>query len=259
MTGVRMRWQWPGWVVSCCCMLLSQAMAADISYMVIEQVEPFQLTARGNPMAGGLVTEIVQQVFRDSPHQLHPVAAPARRLDAMRHSGLLPNWLSYGATPWLQPGWQLSQQPIFSWRHVLAVPRASRFHYRAIDDLFGKPLILMHGYDYPGLDRYLRSKSRQGRISDQRALTQSSAISMLLAGRGVGYVDTELRLVYNLRQLGLSSADFRFYDLSAVIPVIEMHLMYDRSMADGVKTLIDRRLGEMRQSGQLAAIVQHYR
>lgn len=240
-------------------MLLSQAMAADISYMVIEQVEPFQVVSRDNPLAGGLVTDIVQQVFLGSLHQLRPVVAPAPRLYAMRLGGQLPNWLSYGAKPWLQPGWQLSQHPIFSWRHVLAVPKSSRFRYRNIEDLFGKPLILMHGYDYPGLDGHLRSKSRLGRISDQRALTQQGAIRMLLAGRGVGYVDTELRLVYNLRQQGLSPADFRFYDLSAVIPQIDMHLMYDHSLPEEVKVLIDRRLSELQQSGQLAAIVQHYR
>ncbi|MEQ6289113.1 hypothetical protein ACFPAG_00575 [Vogesella sp. GCM10023246] len=242
-----------------CGSMLAPAMAEDISYMVIEQVEPFQIATQDNPLHGGVVTEIVRQVFQGSQYQLHPVVAPAPRLDAMRSNGQLPNWLSYGATPWLQPGWQLSQRALFSWRHVLAVPKSSPFRYRKLSDLFGKPLILMNGYDYPGLDKYLRSKSGVGRISDQRALSQGSAIRMLQARRGIGLVDTDMRLVYNLRQQGLSPADFRFYDLSAVIPIVDIHLMYDRSLPEPVRTLIDRRLAELQQSGQLAAIVQHYR
>ncbi|SCK19368.1 amino acid ABC transporter substrate-binding protein, PAAT family [Vogesella sp. LIG4] len=256
MTGQCMRRLW---AVLLCWGLLAPALAADISYMVIEQVEPFQIVTRDDPMHGGLVTEIVRQVFHGSPHRIHPIVAPGPRMASLRSSGQTPNWLSYGARPWLQPGWQMSQQPIFSWHHVLAVPRSSRFRYHRLRDLFEQQLILMHGYDYPGLDNYLRSKSAQGRIIDQRALSQDSAIRMLRAGRGVGYVDTEMRLLYNLREQGLSPDDFRFYDLSAVIPVIDIHLMYDRSMPEEVKTLIDSRLAQMRQSGQLAAMVRHYR
>ncbi|MFC3531017.1 substrate-binding periplasmic protein [Vogesella facilis] len=246
-------------VALCCAGWLPAATAADIRYMVIEQVEPFQIVTRDDPLHGGLVTEIVRQVFQGSPFQLRPVVAPALRLDAMRSGGQTPNWLSYGARPWLHAGWQLSQQPLFSWRHVLAVPKSSPFRYRRLSDLFGKPLILMYGYDYPGLDKYLRSKSGVGRISDQRALSQDSAIRMLRAGRGVGYIDTELRLLYNLRQQGLSPADFRFYDFSRVIPRIDIHLMYDQRLPEDAKALIDSRLADMRQSGELAAIMQHYR
>ncbi|WP_174874563.1 substrate-binding periplasmic protein [Vogesella oryzae] len=238
--------------------LQATATAATVKYMVLEEVEPFQIVTRGNPMYGGLVTEVVSRIFRDSPHQLQAVVAPSPRLNAMRSKGRLGNWLSYGAKQWLQPGWQLSKEPVYTWHHVLLVPRQSEFQYHRVNDLFGHSLILMHGYDYPGLDGFLRSRHPHGRIIDQRALSQEGALRMLRAGRGVGYIDTNLRVRYNLRQQGLSPAGFRFYDLSAVIPNIELHLMYSKLMPQAVKELIDRRLAEMRQSSELAAIAKRY-
>ncbi len=235
------------------------AAAADLNYLVIErQVEPFQIASSEHPLAGGLVTELLQVLVARAGHRLVPAVAPWLRLQKRLERGELKPWVGYGWLPQTRPGAECAPTPITAWRTVAMLP--AHHPPPAVADLAWlrtQHLLLVQGYDYPGLDAHLRSLGH-GDIQDERALTPEAAISMLRLGRGDVVVEESLRLRHLLRKLKLSPADFHFSPLSAVIPDKQLCLLVDASMAPALKRSLFDALEQFKRSGELAALVARY-
>lgn len=240
-------------------LLLTPVRAQDIQYMVIDgQVQPFQINTPADPMAGGLVTDVVKRIFADTPYQLKPVVAPWLRLVSMMEHKDLSNWLVYGWKPANLPNAECSRTTLAKWRTVLLMRKQNPEPKQiALDALYDKHLLLVHGYDYPGLDAHL--KSHGGTIVDHRSLTPESALRMMDRARGDVYIEESFRLHFLMKQLQINPESFSEIDFSNVIPAQSVCLMYDKNMPQKIKTLIDQRMQAMIRSGEMDTIIQRYR
>ena len=53
----------------------------QVTYLVLaETVEPIMIVRDGNPMAGGIMTEIVDLMFKDSDYIVEPLVLPWQRM-----------------------------------------------------------------------------------------------------------------------------------------------------------------------------------
>jgi hypothetical protein len=235
------------------------ARAADIPFLVIErQVAPYQINTPGQPMAGGLVTEVVQALLRGSAHKLQPVMAPWLRLEAMIKHGQLKGWVGYGWMQQLRSGTECAPTPIAPWRTVLAALAGKRLPTPlTLEALQTLHLLLVRGYDYPGLDAHLQSRSG-GPIHDQRTQTPEAALKMLMLGRGDAVIEEQLRLRHVMREQGVLDGQLQQHDLSAIVPPQQLCLLVDAAMAEPLKRELFERLARLARSGELARIVARY-
>ena len=82
--------------VTLCIFLLDVASAEKrITYLVLaETVEPIMIVRDGDPMAGGLMTEIVQLIFEGSDYVIEPMVLPWQRMkDEFQKSD---DWIVHG-------------------------------------------------------------------------------------------------------------------------------------------------------------------
>ena len=243
------------------CSVLSTFAFAEsetIHYLVIEGVEPLQVATEADALAGGLVTEVVQAVFAKSDYNLQPIVAPWLRLNKMRMSDQFDHWLVYGNPKIGDMNESFSTLPIFPWRHTLVVKKG-QLNFDRLEDLNDQTLVLVHGYDYQGLDDHLVSKHPDsGTIKEFRAASVAAALRMLKNNRGSGYVDIDIRLMHHLKQLGFDQDEFEFYDFSDVIPAANIHLMFNNDLPTEIKHFINQRLESLQQSGTLEKLLLKY-
>ena len=148
--------------------------------------------------------------------------------------------------------------PIALWRTVLAA-RADK-HLPSpltLEALHGVHLLLVRGYDYPGLDAHLQTR-HGGPIHDQRTQTPEAALKMLLLGRGDAIVEEQLRLRYVMREQGVLDEQMQQHDLSAIVPQQQICLLVDAAMAEPLKRELFERLARLARTGELARIVARY-
>ncbi|HYE00193.1 MAG TPA: transporter substrate-binding domain-containing protein [Alphaproteobacteria bacterium] len=232
----------------------ASAAAAEAHYFVIDNVRPLQIGTPDSPMQGGLVTEVVAEIFRDSPHTLAVTYAPWPRVEKLMET--TPNFLTYGWDG--DPKYRQTAVSMFPWRNVIISPKASDFRFTRVEDLYDRMVILMYGYDYVGLDEHLSSRTPGGRIHDSRPKSQAEALQMLLAGRGVAFVELAPRALYIIREAGLDPSGFKFQDFSSVVKPVPTHLMMDRNIDPELARHIDDTLAAMEADGRLAGIVAKY-
>lgn len=257
-------------VVSVALLLLgaisSVTLAHSVTYMVLQgTARPLQIEEPNDPLKGGLITEVIVEMFKDAPYKLEILHAPWNRLDRELQAGLS-NWIVYGSHVYEDgkrleagslPKSKTLEEAITSIRSTLVSPKSSGFVFNELEDLFGKPLILIFTFDYPGLDEYLQSKVG-GPILDQRAQNPEQALQMLVRGRGVGFVEEEIRVRYNMKDFGYDAEDFNFYDFSSVWGSFDLTFQFDENMPEEVVDFMNQRLREMKESGVLDAIVNQY-
>ncbi|WP_101757237.1 ABC transporter substrate-binding protein [Oceanicoccus sp. KOV_DT_Chl] len=238
------------------------AQADIINYLVIErQAEPFQIQD-GKGAHSGIITDITREIFKGSDHQINIISQPYKNLQRMVEAGEVNNWLTYGATDWSAPGnINLTENPIFNIRQELLVPKKFGFQFSGIESLLGKTLILIVGFDYPGIDEYIA----RGEINAVR-MTQYKKIFMelLFRDRFTGYLELNTRLDYQLMQVEkpggrIMPEDFYRYDLSAISPGYDIYFARDPRMPNDIQTLIENRIVELHQDGTIEQILDRYR
>lgn len=232
-----------------------------VSYLILAQtVEPLMIVRDGDPMAGGLFTEIVKKVFAGSEYVIEPVVMPWQRMEdelRQRH-----NWIMYGFRGG-KPGipFELSSVPIFPFNHVAATLRDNDITIEKPEDVFGRTVILVENFHYPGLDSYLTNPTAgtgSGEIQSVRAFSPEGTLQMLKHRRGDIVFDWQARLVYNLPAAGLGLDEIRFQDASSIIPTKFMYFAYSPHWSTSFKQFVDARLQTLRDDGTLDAILQKY-
>ena len=77
----------------------SASAQTSVSYFVLAQtVEPLMIVRDGDPMAGGLFTDILKKVFENSEYVIEPTVMPWQRMkEEFKRSD---NWVTYGGKDW---------------------------------------------------------------------------------------------------------------------------------------------------------------
>jgi len=148
----------------------------------------------------------------------------------------------------------LSECSILTVKHALLTLKRREIKFNGIESLLKQRLILLFGFEYPPLDELIVL----GEILDLRVLNYDSAFKALALERGIGFVEMESRIKYNLKQAGNSVENYDLFDLGEVIPQYEIRLAFSPDMPKAISTFIDDRCKRLTQNGELEKIINRY-
>ena len=215
----------------------------------------------GNPMAGGLFTEILIKVFEDSEYVIEPTIMPWQRMkEEFRRSD---NWVTYGFREGFEADipFELDSIPIFPFNHVAATLADNDLIIEKPEDLFGRTVILVENFHYPDLDSFLTNPAAgtgSGQIQSVRAFDPAGTLQMLKHRRGEVVFDWQPRLVYNLPATNMKQEEIKFQDASSIIPTKLMYFAYSPQWSASFKQFVHTRLQTLRADGTLDDILQKY-
>jgi len=236
--------------------------ASSIKYFILAgTMEPLMIMKPGDPMAGGMFTEIIKQVFEGSAYTVEPMVMPWQRMTTeLKHR---PDWIMHGIPAFFEPDipYRLSKNPVFPFNHIAISRRNSALEIDKVEDLFGHTVILVENYHYPGLDAHLDHPlvgKGNGKISSVRAFKPGGTLRMLKHRRGDVVIGFQPRLLYHLEGAGLSVADVDFHDVSAIVPTQQMHVAYSPGLPPEFSDFLNARLAQMQADGTLTRIKEKY-
>lgn len=240
----------------------AQAPAETIDYLVIQkQNEPMQIVTNDS-YHSGIITDVVAEIFKDSEHSVVIHAMPFKAMQPAIDAGKVHNWLTVGSKNWSPPqNINLTKKSILTEKSILLLSKKSNFSYRNIESLFDKTLVLIVGFDYPGLDTYLANQQ----IHHVRLVNYKRVFMELLSSnRFAGFVETDVRARYQLNtahQQGMrvSAQDFNRIDFSDVVAPYDIYFASDPNMSPALKNFIDSRIERLHKDGTIEEIISRYR
>ncbi len=249
--------------------------AVEITYYVLDKnAHPFQIVNDDSEVSG-IITDIVEELFRDSSHRFDVKVFPVLRLERHLFSQQSANWITYGSPVWKSAVGTLSNESLFTVKHVLITGKDSEFKFRKIEDLYERHIALLFGFDYPGLNPYLRydyesiktkkvietekQKRKIYKIYDSRPQTYKQAFILLDNNRVDGFVEMDLRIRYNLKATGRNPVDYIFFDFSSIIAPYDIHLRLSKTLSKIAKDEIDNKIKRFKVNGKIKEIINRYK
>ena len=243
----------------------NQARADELTYLVISnQAEPFQIVSQkvnqAKPVHQGIISDIVYAALKESEVEITTLAYPFKRYIRMMDPQKTPRWISYGSPAWLTTHGEeaqnrrLSKNKLFDVSHVLVTKKDSAFTVNRVDDLFGKTIITLKGFTYPGLDRYIKA----GLIFKVEVSSHESALKAVETGRGIGFVAMKSRALYTIRDTELNRNDFTLVDFVKVIAPYPIHLSFSDAVPAQLIEQVDLQVLKLKQSHRIDEIMRLY-
>ncbi|WP_394203512.1 substrate-binding periplasmic protein [Shewanella waksmanii] len=253
------------WLVFCLFLLAPTAVTAKpLTYLVIaQQAEPFQIVDAQHHAIhySGIITDIVYELAEHHLDiSLATEHAPFLRYIRSMHDKDKQPWLSYGSPAWAKVSGveiqnsNLIATPLFTVKHQLVSLAATELNYRTIDELFGKSVILLTGYSYPGLDQYIES----GQINAVTVNSHQSALKALKNRRGIAFVSMGIRSHYTINRYHFNKQDFDFADFSDTIKPNTIHLSHSEDLPQALINKLNAAIISMHQDHKIAQIIAKY-
>lgn len=230
--------------------------ATEINYMVIQdQAQPFQ-NHLNKKQHTGIITDIVKEIFSGPEYEVKIHTLPFNRMISMLEKGDIENWITFGSPSW--PGIQsanLSKSAILNVQHSLLTSTQQNFDINSAEDLFGKTVVLLHGFDYPGLEEHIANK----RIKAIKVKSYKSAFKVIDRLKDkAGFVEIDLRIMYNLNKEDLAAENYNFHNFSKVIKNYDLHLAMSPKFNKDIQEHLDKELNKLHQSGSVEKIIKAY-
>jgi len=234
----------------------SVSAVTEINYMVIQdQAQPFQ-NHQDKKNHTGIITDVIKRIFSGPEYEVKIHTLPFNRMISVLEKGEMKNWITFGSPSW--PGVQsanLSSLPVFNVQHSLLTSTQQNYNINSVQDLFGKTMVLMHGFDYPGLESYIAEK----KIKAIKVKSYQSAFKVVNRLKDkAGFVEMDIRIKYNLKKQQLATQDYNLLDFSNVIADYDLHLAMSPKFNNDVKRYLDSELSKLVKSGDLAEIIESY-
>ena len=232
-----------------------------IDYLILaETVEPIMIVHDRDPMAGGLMTDIVKRIFDGSDYVIEPKVLPWQRMkEEFRTSD---NWIVHGFPASFDKSSQveLSEYPIFPFNHSAVTLKERGLLVRGLEDLHNQVLILVENFQYPVLDEYILASSDNpdANVGVIRAFSPGVSLNMLRHGRGDIVVDWQARIIYNLAAANLTIDDVEFHDATSIVPTENMHLAFSVRQSDEFRSFVNERIRALKESGELYELARKY-
>lgn len=251
------------WVLFCALTVSTAVVAQDtgeqlgINYLVVDsKVEPFQIVHE-NRSDGGIISDIVDKIFEGSSYPVHHLVLPVNRLTRQVAEKEYTNWIAFDAREWRSFGdlGEFTEQPLFVTRHVMltcdpSIPNP----VRSIDDLNGRSIAILRGFKYLRLSQ----AADEGVVRTVPVDNFEAGLSLVSLGRTDGFVEMQSRLRFHLSGFAGDTRCMREVDVSSVIPNYGVYLAMDKELPDGVKALVNQRLGQLEHSGEISRIWRVY-
>ncbi len=142
-----------------------------------------------------------------------------------------------------------SEEPLYTVRSVLARRAGYPFRYRSLTDLKNRLIIAVQG------TKTARMLLNIPEIKYTLALSPTTAVQMLLAGRGDLLFYHDLGLAYIIRKNGWSDEVI----LSRSVEEYDHFVAYSRTVSRPVRHMLDIEIRRMKQDGTMATILNRYR
>lgn len=237
------------------------AKATEFDYLIIKrQAAPLQI-ANSDETYSGIVTDVVREIFKGSEYKVNIHAAPFLKLKENIAAGKYQNWIFYGAEKWSPPqNLNLSTVPIMSVKHTGLSAKVAPLRGDGIDDFLGRTIITLVGFEYPGLEPYIKHPEI---MAGRRSQYKDVFISILQKPEELVFVEMDMRIRYNINQLRESGLrihpdDFEYTDFSNVIPSYPVYLSLDPNMPMALQNFINERLIQLQHEGFLEKTVAKY-
>ena len=235
---------------------------SSIKYFILAgTMEPLMIMTPDDPMAGGMFTEIIKEVFAGSSYTVEPMVMPWQRMT--RELKRRKDWIMHGIPAFFEPDipYRLSKLPVFPFNHIAISLREPALEINRVEDLFDQTVILVENYHYPGLDKHLDQPlvgEGSGKVRSVRAFKPGGTLKMLKHRRGDAVIGFQPRLLYHMNAAGLSDTDVHFHDASAIVPTQQMHVAYSPGLPAEFAEFLDARLAELQANGTLTQIKSKY-
>lgn len=233
--------------------LVSFSSMADnkVTYFIADgSSSPFQISTY-NSKRVGIVTEVINSIEKHNIHFSHNTLPFKRMIKYMKNPEV--KWITYGSAAW--PGQQslsLSKTSIMTVKHSFFTLKSNQ--YNEISDLFGKSLVLIRGFDYPGLTTYIE----QDKFNIIYVKDHAAAIKIIAMGRAIAFPEMNVRLNYHLKKMNLPRDDFNFHYIGNIIVDYDINLCFSENFPSNLKTKIEYILVEMKNDGSLEKIINAY-
>ncbi|MBA6391554.1 hypothetical protein H4J38_12330 [Colwellia sp. BRX10-3] len=161
------------------------------------------------------------------------------------------HWITYGSKSWV--GAQstfLSDIVVWEVNHVFFTLKSNQFE--GIQSLFTQTLVLIEGFDYPGLDSYINKNLFKKVI---RVKTPELAILSVLEGDADVYPDMENRIQYHLKNMAVNKKGIILHDITNIIPVYEINLCFSKNFPLDIKADIEIKLRSMKRLNEFENIM----
>lgn len=231
---------------------IKHTLANEFTYYISDKSSvPLQMQ-NNNGKQTGIVTDVVNHLNIQGISFKQEILPFKRMIKSMASSNEA--WITYGSAAWPGPqSTSLSRTPIISVKHVLLTKSA--VHYNDIEDLFGKTIVVIRGFDYPGLEPYFKN----GLILGFEVKTHKQAIEAVLKGRAFAFPEMAFRLNYHLNLSSINPQGVALHSFSDIIPDYAISLCFSESFPAAPRLKIENRLTEMQQSGELNTLLAKYR
>ncbi|WP_250655429.1 transporter substrate-binding domain-containing protein [Alkalimarinus coralli] len=237
--------------------LSTKAFSEEVHYLIVERLsEPFQLTQDGKSN-GGIISDIVDKVFEDSPYTVKHHAFPLNRLYKMVESGEITNWIAYDAKVWnsLSKWGDFVDEPLFPVRHTYLTcsPNAPE-QIDSASDINNHYIAVLKNFDYPELDE-LRGKEQLNLIP---VSDYDQGISLTMLNRVNAFVEMDLRVRFKLKTASIEKPCLQFVDISHIIPAYSIYLTTDKNNQSGVNEYAAKRIKQLKQNGTIQKALSRY-
>jgi polar amino acid transport system substrate-binding protein len=227
------------------------AKAENVNYFVIgSTAAPFQIEEDGKKHRG-IITDILQRMSPKN-FKYKTITLPFKR-----YSKALENsrdyWVTYGSDVWDGPqSWNNSKEYLFEVKHVFFSLKDKKI--TKIEDLFNKRIILITGFAYPELEKYLKT----GRIKALRVNDHEAAIAAVEKGRGIAFPEMDLRLRYHLRLQQKNAQKYQYSVIPGILKPYKIFMAYSRNFPESLKQDFDSKIKEYRSNGTMGKIIMKY-
>lgn len=236
----------------------AQSVSDPIQYLVYGSAgEPLQILGN-NPFGQGLVSDVVQEVFRPSTYEVTTVVKPLKRIKREMQYGQAKRWITYALRSWKKEGvWENATfADVDLVPYALSLVYYDKNHHTPfhLKDLNQRNVVWLQGFKYPGALLF-REKHN---FSYLRASNHLSAIKMIEADRAPYFMENEARIRFAMMRLGISADDYSFVPLNTEIEPTGITLLMSNDLSEKTRAFVNRRLQELQQSGWLAERARHY-
>ena len=201
----------------------------------------------------GIVTDVLREILEDRAEiRFHNI--PIVRMKRYMLVRRFPNWITYGTPGWRDSpqSWRLSEVPVFTAENVLVSRRGEVVPAPA--HFAGRTVVLIEGFDYPGLEPYLED----GTIRILRVHNYKAALRAIRLGRGDCFPGMGLRVQYTMKQEGLTPGDFEISSFEEILPDYGIYLSFSLEFPDDLYDSINRELEELRRDGYVDQVIARY-
>lgn len=228
-----------------------------INYLVVNnKVGPFQMIFNDRS-GGGVVSDIVDQIFADTELSVQHTVLPVNRLTYGVSREHFDNWIAFDAPVWDSFGGrgEYTRQPLFVTRHIMLTCNPGvASPVSSLEELRGMSLATLRNFRYLALD----AAAKQGLVRLVTVDNFNTGLALVSLGRVDGFVEMQSRLRFHVNGYGGDRRCLREVDFSAIIPDYPVYLAMDRRLPESIKVLINERLWELEQAGELSRIWNEY-